>query len=299
VQLAVDVMLPTPPTLPDWVSFDSIPDKFPTPLKSYGIEVDLVSFVCGTVRGVEEGDERLGALESWRGNCWELKTGEMCVKTIDCFTRPGSVQLVNPIRKNLEEDFDRIRVWEKRNQLIDLNIITPVPPPTSSIVVVDPFSSGSNLAAMVVKMGYHLIMVFSTSTIPLKIQIGGDVKEFFVPDLSPDAIAETVRELEEQPFPIQAILPGAETGVELADQLANAMGVRCNPLQYCEARRSKDLMQERIKEAGIRSIHGCQSSELEDLFSFHDSLSSIKCIVKPLRSAGSDDVYVCHSKEEV
>ena len=43
-------------------------------------------------------------------------------------------------------------------RLIDFSLICPEPPNTGGVVVIDPFSSGANLAAMVIKMGYKLII---------------------------------------------------------------------------------------------------------------------------------------------
>jgi hypothetical protein len=38
--------------------------------------------------------------------------GAMLLPTIDCFTRPGSVQLVNDSLPQLEEDYEKIRKLE-------------------------------------------------------------------------------------------------------------------------------------------------------------------------------------------
>ena len=44
------------------------------------------------------------------------------------------------------------------------------------------------------------------------------------------------------PHPIIAVLPGAETGVELADVLAARLGTRSNGEELTVARRNKYLM---------------------------------------------------------
>lgn len=43
-----------------------------------------------------------------------------------------------------------------------------------------------------------------------------------------------------------AILPGAETGVDLADKLAARLGTRNNGEEFTEARRNKYLMGEQV-----------------------------------------------------
>ena len=52
-------------------------------------------------------------------------------------------------------------------RLIDFSLICPEPPNTGGVVVIDPFSSGANLAAMVIKMGYKLIICFSENNSPV------------------------------------------------------------------------------------------------------------------------------------
>ena len=51
-----------------------------------------------------------------------------------------------------------------------------------------------------------------------------------------------------------AILPGAETGVELAELLAAKYGTRNNGLLMVKERRNKYLMQEAIRAKGIRAV---------------------------------------------
>ena len=50
----------------------------------------------------------------------------------------------------------------------------------------------------------------------------------------------------ELPHPVIAIMPGAETGVELADLLASRFGTRNNGEDLTAARRNKFLMGEQV-----------------------------------------------------
>lgn len=47
-----------------------------------------------------------------------------------------------------------------------------------------------------------------------------------------EALEATVAQLLALPYPVVSAVPGAETGVELADQLAERLGTRGNPLEY-------------------------------------------------------------------
>jgi biotin carboxylase len=74
--------------------FNSIEDGNHYPLRKAGRDVDLVSRHSGLVRGFP-GEAVLRALPSFRSMHWECKVGDFISKTVNCFTRPGCVQLVN------------------------------------------------------------------------------------------------------------------------------------------------------------------------------------------------------------
>jgi len=114
---------------------------------------------------------------------------------------------------------------------------------------VDPFSTGANIAASVMKMGYKVILVFSElnrfAALGVHVVVFNNLTPF--PIYSPvaklvskstsvqptlliqhnsstsdqdSAVATTLAAIRGQGAPILAILPGAETGVELSDKLA-------------------------------------------------------------------------------
>ena len=74
---------------------------------------------------------------------------------------------------------------------------------------------------------------------------------------------ETARQLRALPWPVAAVLPGAETGVLLADQLAARLGTRGNGLAQSCARRNKFDMGEAVRAAGVRAARQrwCRSGE--------------------------------------
>lgn len=51
------------------------------------------------------------------------------------------------------------------------------------------------------------------------------------------------------------MIPGAETGVELADQLSHRMGLRSNGVDKSLARRNKYHMGETVRNAGTFCIY--------------------------------------------
>ncbi len=169
-------------------------------------------------------------------------------------------------------------------------------------------------------------------------------------------------------YNIIAAIPGAETGVALADALSEALGVVTNGTELSAARRNKYLMGEAVRDAGVRAVMQLKvavvvvpvrkieknvptvkkdskklyrvrtierniphsRSKLETRNSNLNPISSqsspspspshakattwleidtflegnplpepFKAVVKPVESAGSDDVFLCESKDDV
>lgn len=278
------------------------------PLKKAGREVDMVSRFGGIVRSLP-GDEAIRKLPSFRGINWEVKPGDYISKTIDCFTRPGCVELVADTEEDAERDLEAIHALEIIG-LIDYAVICPKPPSIGAVVVVDPFSTGANLAATVLKWGYKLILIFSERDSPVAKLVAKSAH--FKPTLmiqhdntnsnQEAALQQTLAALEQEGSPILTILPGSEPGVELADRLAARYGTRHNLEDLSDARRNKFLMQEAVKRAGLRSVDQRHCHSEHDVRDFVAHLAAkhlgIKCVVKPNQSMGTDSVFLCHSVEE-
>eukprot|EP00611_Tribonema_gayanum_P004390 TRINITY_DN1356_c0_g1_i4.p1 TRINITY_DN1356_c0_g1~~TRINITY_DN1356_c0_g1_i4.p1 ORF type:complete len:605 (-),score=171.92 TRINITY_DN1356_c0_g1_i4:3-1703(-) len=222
-------------------------------------------------------------------------------------------------------------VWEKRDpwRMLKKNVSFAVPahpssakksalssPPSpvqerrnQSVVVVDPFSSGAILARRAVAEGFHCIRVLSEVDSPVaKLVQEGMVLEFdatFQYDdrgvESETAIARLVSSLKALPWAVVAVLAGAEPGVEIADILSNRLGLDTNGEELSLARRNKYEMGERVRSCGPRAVQQRMAHSWDDVETFFTEWtpSPFRVVVKPLESAGSDDVYLCHSKDEV
>ena len=117
---------------------------------------------------------------------------------------------------------------------------------------------------MVLLWGYKLILVFSEKDSPVAnlVTKGSKVEPTLLVQHDSSArdpaaaLAATLAAITGQGSPVLAILPGAETGVELADRLASAYGTRCNKADLTVARRNKFKMQEVLAEKGkIRTVN--------------------------------------------
>lgn len=98
------------------------------------------------------------------------------------------------------------------------------------------------------------------------------------------------------------MLPGAETGVELSDQLSFRLGLRTNGIDKSIARRNKYHMGETVRSTGVRAVKQEVCRTVEQMVAFLDDLKeedgSLRCVVKPVQSAGTDDVFLCQSLDE-
>lgn len=120
------------------------------------------------------------------------------------------------------------------------------------------------------------------------------------------------RALSALPYTLVAIIAGAETGVLATDELATRLGLRGNgnDTRLSKARRNKYLMGEVVRATGVRAVAQRMVKTWEDAREFLEKLQldGIACrastsiypvVVKPVESAGSDDVFKCQTTEDV
>lgn len=105
----------------DPFQFQRLPDKPPSPFKSSGDEIILVSYSEGTVQATP-GYDMIKKLPSF--HCLETgtKVGSQVQHTIDLFTGIGSVILMHSDPKVLQKDIDFIRYMEEINGLFDYEL---------------------------------------------------------------------------------------------------------------------------------------------------------------------------------
>ena len=307
VQATLDAFL-------DADAFDALP-KMPERLSAHGCEVFLVSRESGLLRALP-GVDVIKALPSFLRLELLCRAGAFVRRTTDCFTRPGAVQLLHAERQQVEADVRAIRAMElPSGGLFDFTYLCAQPPPgvgggRGVVVVVDPFSTGAQLAAQVAKRGFGLCMVLAERDSPVAELVVEAVDQRDIlasvqhDDAKEDqgaALRETLAQLEALQQPVVAVLPGAETGVLLADRLAEAIGTRGNGTAMSAHRRNKYLMGEAVRAAGLRAVKQLRATEWAAIAAFIAAWrpEPVKVIVKPIESAGTDDVFLCGSLEAV
>ncbi len=89
--------------------------------------------------------------------------------------------------------------------------------------------------------------------------------------------------------------------MELADRLSEAMGLRSNGTALSESRRNKFVMGETVRAAGLRAVRQLRATCWAEIAAFLEDWrpEPFRVIVKPLDSAGSEDVTLCVSLADV
>ncbi|MFE7609734.1 ATP-grasp domain-containing protein [Streptomyces celluloflavus] len=174
-------------------------------------------------------------------------------------------------------------------------------PARGTVALVDAYSSAHRLAPLFRERGYRCVHVRSTPVIPA-VYAGSFVAGDFAAEVVHDgALDDTVRQLRAQ-RPV-ALLAGIESGVELADELSEALGLRTNGTALSAARRDKFRMAEAVRAAGLRAARQLLTADEDELRAWYEEMareqgSAGRVVVKPVKSAGNDGVFFCDSPEE-
>ena len=168
-------------------------------------------------------------------------------------------------------------------------------------VIVDAYSAGNLLAPEFRERGLRCVHVQSTPEIwPIFLPSfkRGDFEANLKFDGDLKRLVDELRRIRPS-----VILAGTETGVELADRLAEALALPGNGTAKSAARRNKYLMIEACRDAGLPVALQCKSASAEELGRWYDEVARregiTKVVVKPIESAGTDGVAVCTSRAKV
>lgn len=165
------------------------------------------------------------------------------------------------------------------------------------VVLVDAYSSGNQLATEFNKRGYRCAHIQSRSDLPPKLTNSYRADDFFISLLY--AESNTINRFEE--YDIIAVIAGCETGIELADHLADALGVLGNNKETSRFRRNKYLMQESLRNNNLSYIPSHSlTNPIEAIHHATELFNKYqKTVLKPVDSAGTDSVFICKNIEEV
>lgn len=165
------------------------------------------------------------------------------------------------------------------------------------VLIVDAYSIGSLIAPAFISRGLECVHLRSTA----------NVNEFYKPwfrpaDFIKDILYRSDAELRQalSGYSVQFVLAGCEFGVELAAHLAALFEVeRRNDPSHAIRWRDKFEMHEALQRAGVRSIKHFKSGSLAAIQDWIKEQKILPVVLKPIKSAGSDNIHICTRESEV
>ncbi|MFF1381829.1 ATP-grasp domain-containing protein [Streptomyces sp. NPDC058308] len=171
-------------------------------------------------------------------------------------------------------------------------------PPSKTVVIVDGYSNAPALIDAFAAHGYPAVHVLGSAE-PHAAMVQPRPEDYMDWLVCPDeAAVPTAVDRLATLDPI-AVIPGQEPGVRLADTLGERLGLMGNGTALSRARRDKYEMIETLRAAGIRCAEQMKTSSAQEAADWARALGSSPVVVKPLASASADNVYICHTPDEV
>jgi biotin carboxylase len=161
----------------------------------------------------------------------------------------------------------------------------------TSVIIVDPYSSGATLAGAFRKLRLEPICVLSYPTPPPVYTRGFRPDDFAVTLSEEIGLDQVVREL--SPVKPVAVIAGSESGVILADALGAALAPRsANDPARASARRHKGDMVKALEARGVATIATTCVTRPEEAVEWvrRSQLDGRDLVVKPAKSALTDGV---------
>jgi carbamoylphosphate synthase large subunit len=162
-------------------------------------------------------------------------------------------------------------------------------------VLVDAYASGHHFLPAFERAGADCVHVQSTPN-PLASAPSTDFSVYDVNVVHVD-IDKTLAVLRD--YPVVCVVAGHEPGVLLADELSDAMGLPTNGPVTSRLRRDKYEMIEALRAAGLHCAQQFKSGDAEEIVDWAERAGPYPFVVKPLSSAGTDGVQICHDTEQV
>lgn len=168
--------------------------------------------------------------------------------------------------------------------------------PTGVVAIVDAYSSARCLAPIFRERGFDCVHVRSAATANATYERSLRPADFVAEVVHEGDVARTAAAVARHSP--TCLIPGIESGVELADVLSEALGLRTNGTARSRARRDKYRMMETVRAAGVPGIEQVLADDLDTLLDWHAKAGG-PVVLKPVRSAGNDGIHFCDDAGEV
>jgi len=163
--------------------------------------------------------------------------------------------------------------------------------------VVDAYSTGRYLPAAFLDFGVACVHVQSTREIPPRFVKDFDPGHFRAAHVHQGAAGETAAWLASRN--VEFVVAGTEIGVELADRLSESLGLPTNGTARSRERRDKERMARVVREAGLRAPDCHRADSCADAARWAVQKARWPVVVKPVDSAGGDNVVFCGDEDTV
>eukprot|EP00934_Nitzschia_sp_Nitz4_P008718 Nitzschia sp. Nitz4//scaffold4_size323378//113963//117664//NITZ4_000649-RA/size323378-snap-gene-0.451-mRNA-1//-1//CDS//3329553366//8708//frame0 len=188
---------------------------------------------------------------------------------------------------------------ELRGQL--MKRMTTVDSSKEVVAIVDPYSTGAAVAEEIIKRGFSCMALWTKGFSPemkTHVPLSCGKLNYFAEIEEAETLEATIDLLNKKAGKLRlvACLAGGEAGVDLADALSERLKLRTNGTSIAN-RRDKKVQQDIIKKHGLRSVRQAGSDNFEEVEEFLKT-EPYPVVLKPVESAGSDGVKLCHSFEE-
>jgi len=170
-----------------------------------------------------------------------------------------------------------------------------------TIMIVDPFSTGGNYLTDIAQRGFRPVGLWSkrNELIFAAMEEERDAiehrfrnqAEFLVEG---ETYAETLQMV--KAYKPKFIIAGGEIGVELAENLADDLGLPGNSRKQIPLLTNKYKVNQELKKQGIRSIRGTLIHNWEEALAYYREQGLKGCVLKPYRGAGSYGVRICENE---
>lgn len=163
-------------------------------------------------------------------------------------------------------------------------------------VIVDPYSTGAHLAEAFGRHGVQSVAVQGMAP-PLGRSERLRYEQYAAVIAKGADTPEAVLCLKE--LDVRHVLAGTESGVPLADRIADRLGVPGNDPSTSMTRRDKFAMARALARAELPHARTIQAGSHDGALTAARDLGSWPLVVKPTASAGSDHVVIAHDIEAV
>jgi len=170
------------------------------------------------------------------------------------------------------------------------------------LVIVDPMSTGATLAFEAAKLGLKICCVWSdVCPESLRHFVADGMAIDFVGEVHHRGDLKATCHALTQIGTVCNVIVGSEPGVELADEISTALGLRSNGLQQSNVRRNKFLQSEAVRAAGLSAGGQMLVSSAREVETFIRDYCTpfTRAVVKPVDGAASEGVTICTSAEQM